>query len=564
MLDRRTFVQLAAGAAAAGLAPTQLPASPSPYPHPLPAIWSFGQLLAFSALDGPTDYASGLVARTLDDPFGLEIVFPTSATLRFQIPPGGAVQLTSDSFHIVTPRGVLRGAFPDAFHLLCEGPVAPGNLPPALQSASANSRTLLGARTHFNPSLLASNLDQLIADRQSWLRRQPAPRGGSSAQRLTLAKAISIMKGQFCSPQGLLRHRWTTPDRWPHRDCWLWDSAFHAIGWRHLDLQLARETLLAVFDAQQPDGRIPHQANPLTVSNIIQPPVLALACQLVAGPNPDLAWIETVYPLLCRYLDWDFAHRIAPGAGLAQWHMDDNPLSRCAESGMDNSPRFDPPGAPFAVDFNAFLSMESRILATFAHALGRPADAARWSARNLELNTLINQRLWDDNFGFYFDQPPDGTRRATVLAVSGFLPLLCGAPTPLQARRLAAHLANPRTFATPAPLASAIVTPGMPHPEDMWRGPFWVNTNWLVALGFEQAGNLAAARTLRRQTMRQVERWYLQRGSIFEFYDEHAVTPPDLLPRKGPMQWGSPYHQAVHDYGWSATLYADLAFTTPR
>ena len=30
------------------------------------------------------------------------------------------------------------------------------------------------------------------------------------------------------SPEGRLGHRWTTPDRWPHRNIWLWDSAFHA------------------------------------------------------------------------------------------------------------------------------------------------------------------------------------------------------------------------------------------------------------------------------------------------------------------------------------------------
>jgi glycogen debranching enzyme len=457
----------------------------------------------------------------------------------------------------------VRGVFVDAFHILCDGPVTVGELPPELQTASSGSLTLIGTRSRFNPRLLESNFDRWMDDRQRWLKQQKAPQGGSSERRRTLGKALSVMKGQVSSAQGLLHHRWTTPDRWPHRDCWLWDSAFHAIGWRHVDPLLARETLEAVFDAQQPDGRIPHQANPTTVSAIIQPPVLALACKLVAGPTPDLVWIESVYPHLCRYIEWDLDHRIAPGAGLAQWHMDENPISRCAESGMDNSPRFDAPGAPYAVDLNAFLSMECKILAGFALSLGNSADASKWSSRNLQLNALINERLWDDEAGFYFDQQPDRKHYSGVIAVSGFLPLLCGAPNGLQARRLAAHLENPRTFATAAPLPSAVVTPGTTHPQDMWRGPMWMNMNWLVATGFEQAGNRNVARKLREQTMRQVEQWYLKRGSIFEFYDEHGVTPPDRLPRKGPMQWGSPYHQAVHDYGWTATLYTDLVFTAP-
>lgn len=59
---------------------------------------------------------------------------------------------------------------------------------------------------------------------------------------------------QVYSPEGRIHHRWTTPDRWPHRQMWLWDSAFHAIDWWHIDLALAQEAILAAFDMQAPDG----------------------------------------------------------------------------------------------------------------------------------------------------------------------------------------------------------------------------------------------------------------------------------------------------------------------
>ena len=87
---------------------------------------------------------------------------------------------------------------------------------------------------------------------------------------------------------------WTTPDRWPHRALWLWDSAFHAVGWRHLDPGLAREMIDAVFDAQQPDGRVPHMSTPESSSAITQPPVLALAAALVDDVDPDPAWVESI------------------------------------------------------------------------------------------------------------------------------------------------------------------------------------------------------------------------------------------------------------------------------
>ena len=52
-------------------------------------------------------------------------------------------------------------------------------------------------------------------------------------------------------------------------------------------------------------------------------------------------------------------------------------------------------------------------------------------------------------------------------------------------------------------------------------------------------------------------------GVFFEFYDDRETVPPPNLLRKGkcaPEE--SPYHQVVHDYGWTATLYVDLVCTT--
>jgi putative isomerase len=562
-ISRRMFVALVGGVLSDGLVKNDVLGEDPWGALRLPDIWGFGQLLAFSGVDGSTDYGAGLVARSLEDPVGIEIMFPERVTLSFGARRVGGAEITSDSFQVITEKGRTRGGFIDAFHLLCEGPVDVGRLPAKLQAASEGPQTLIGSRAHFDAKMLRTDLTQVMDRRQGWLRRQVGPRGLTGDRRRTLSKALCVMKGQVCSAEGLLRHRWTTPDRWPHRDLWLWDTAFHAIGWRHVDPLLAREMIEAVLDAQQADGRLPHQANPARVSSITQPPVMALACQMVAGGAADLGWIEKVYPSLCRYIEWDLEHRIAPGEGLAQWLTDANPLSRCAESGMDNSPRFDGAALLHVVDLNAFLSMECQILSVFAKALGRTADAERWAGRNLELNRLIHERLWDDEAGFYFDEDAVQRRRTGVWAVSGFLPLLCGAATGPQVERLAAHLDNPKTFATAVPLASAVLTADTSRPQDMWRGPMWMNTNWLVALGFERAGRKDVALRLRERSLREVERWYLKRGSIFEFYDELGVTAPDQLPRKGPMEWGSAAHQAVHDYGWTATLYADLAYTTP-
>jgi hypothetical protein len=49
--------------------------------------WHRGQLIAFSGVEGQTDYARGLVIRTTEDPSGLEIVRPDTARIVFDEAP---------------------------------------------------------------------------------------------------------------------------------------------------------------------------------------------------------------------------------------------------------------------------------------------------------------------------------------------------------------------------------------------------------------------------------------------------------------------------------------------
>lgn len=161
----------------------------------------------------------------------------------------------------------------------------------------------------------------------------------------------------------------TVPSRqlYPHQ--WSWDSAFIAIGLRHLSplrAQLELETLLA---AQWGDGRVPHIVfNPsvpldayfpspdfwrsttagraagapgaVQTSGIVQPPVHALAAWLVHRSDPGLSrarsFLARAHPRLAAWHHYLLHRRNAGGAGLAcvvhPW-----------EQGMDNSPCWDAP-----------------------------------------------------------------------------------------------------------------------------------------------------------------------------------------------------------------------------
>ena len=124
---------------------------------------------------------------------------------------------------------------------------------------------------------------------------------------------------------------------------------------------------------------------------------------------------------------------------------------------------------------------------------------------------------------------------------------------------LAEHLTNPDTFGTALPVASVARGDGRHYAKDMWRGPVWINVNWLIAMGFERYGLQDAAGLIRDRSIDVIESGVDSYGTFFEFYDDRLELDPPSLMRKGccaPEE--SPYHQVFHDYGWTATLYVDM------
>ena len=297
-------------------------------------------------------------------------------------------------------------------------------------------------------------------------------------------------------------------------------------------------------------------------SAVTQPPVLALGVHLVNAVDPRPEWIAAVYPKLCAYIEWDLAHRDSDGQGLVEWAIEADPNCRSGESGMDNSSRFDTANQLDAVDFNSFLALECWILADFARQLGREAEAAHWEGRHHHLCRLINERLWSQEAEFYLDYDILRGKPSPVLASTGFLPLICGAASPLQAQLLARQLDNPEMFRTPFRVASIAVKDAAHYAKDMWRGPVWINVNWLIAFGFARAGLAQVASQLRAETMIEIERTCQLYDTLFEFFDDRREVEPPALLRKGSCAPEvSPYRQVIHDYGWTATLYADLVYS---
>ncbi|TQJ52942.1 hypothetical protein FBY34_0656 [Streptomyces sp. SLBN-115] len=171
----------------------------------------------------------------------------------------------------------------------------------------------------------------------------------------------------------MLAGNWTgtstvpSPGLYPHQ--WSWDSAFIAIGLRHVSPRRAQTELETLLAAQWDDGRIPHivfnpsvpldayfpspdfwrsstagraAGAPRTVqtSGIVQPPVHALAAWLVHCADPGLSrargFLTRVYPRLAAWHRYLLHRRDLGGGGLVS-------VVHPWEQGMDNAPSWDAP-----------------------------------------------------------------------------------------------------------------------------------------------------------------------------------------------------------------------------
>ena len=530
-------------------------------------LWSGGQLLAFSGLEGLTDFANGLVLRTgFYRKTSLEIMIPIKGSLVVDPNPPEICRLGSDWVDLQWAEKSFRLVFVDSCNILFEGE-ASIDIGDGLVHQRRGNRSLISVAGREKTELLSLPVQGLICDRQQWETAVGQRISLPSPQSLpAVGKALTQIKGMIYAPEGRIRHRWSTPDRWPHRKMWLWDSVFHAVGIRHLDLPLARDLISAVFDCQEEDGFIPHMMTPSDSSEITQPPILGLGVSLVLEKDPEnsrsLTWMEELYTPLARYLSWLERHRDTDGDGLLEWFIEKHENCRSGESGMDNSARFDRAFQLGAVDFNSYLSLEYDIMSRFAARLGKERDAKKWQEKHRTLNDLLNRFCWDEEKGFYYDYfDVEGTRTSTE-AVSGFLPLLCGAANGKQITRLVHALKDPARFGAAFPVPSVSLSdPG--YAEDMWRGPTWINMNWLIIRGLTSCGLDVEANVLRTKTRRSIEAMVRRYGTFFEYYDSKEEKDPPALKRKGkcaPQE--SPYHQVFFDYGWSACLYIDILETS--
>jgi hypothetical protein len=568
----------------------------------MPDMWGEGALFAFSGLDGETDTRSQFVASVGSVGYDLLIHTPSRRLLKLRITDFGKVRIaTGDVLISETDRGEMMLTYA-AWHTLIghlpeDGDVAlafvddglenrhgmrlrtevrsdggkltitedagNGDVIALLLAADERSWTLafgMNSAEATDRAVDALRLDRYLEaeERLSVYANLPELRDPSRAR--LLKKCLSVMKVNTLSAEASIGQTWSTPDRVPHRAMWLWDSVFHSFAMNRIHANTSWMFLKSVLETQLEDGMIPHMSKvDGMVSSITQPPILAWGVWENFRYTKRRTDLTYALPRLERFMEWILTHRDDNQNGLLEWMIEGNPLCRSGESGMDNSPRFDEAAQLDAVDFSSYAAADMTFMSRIAEELGDNERSLLWSRRSAAMSVNVHSKLWDEEDGFYYDLDMNGSL-SKVKAVSGFMPMLLEDLEETRTERLLAMLHDPQHFGTPLPVPSTAVSEAS-YSSDMWRGPVWISTNYLIITGLRKQGKEEEANKLAERTIAAVQFWYERHGVIFEYFDAEAKTSPLACSRKGPPLQQFDIRRkidVIRDFHWSAALTACL------
>jgi putative isomerase len=354
-----------------------------------------------------------------------------------------------------------------------------------------------------------------------------------------------VMSNNLVEPQGQVAHEAMMPSKVQYVGVWNWDACFHALAFRHVDPELARDQLRTMLARQLPDGMIPDAVyDEAVVANIehplraevTKPPIMAWAALKLDETDPDLDFLQEIYVPLVRWNAWWFAMNDDDADGLAQYN---HPYS----SGLDDSPLWDY-GLPVeSPDLNTYLCVQMGSLAMMAEALGMESEGAMWRRRAEAIVRRMIQDCWDEEAGLF--RALHHHEPIPVVTPFNLYPLWTGQLPDAVCRRLIAHLTDPDVFWGEFVIPTVARNDPRYDPETMWRGPAWANINYIFIEALRQLEEVALARELRDKTLAML----MRQPSLYEYYNPETGDPPPT---------------AANAFGWTAAVFIDLAIQASR
>ena len=202
--------------------------------------------------------------------------------------------------------------------------------------------------------------------------------------------------------------------------------------------------------------------------------------------------------------------------------------------------------SPFLVQdplFNAMLIKSNEALINLYKLIGgnkeKIATLLKWQNKSIR---SFNSKLYDKELGAYIHYDLRNEKPIRFVSSSSFTPIFAGIPTKEHAESLVNTMITKFGSDDMYLCASFDPTSERYDPKKYWRGPVWINLNWMLYYGLLDYGYNELAQRVKADSIE-----LLKKAGFYEYFDARKNVYKDDNKGCG----GS-------NFSWSAALFIDL------
>lgn len=194
--------------------------------------------------------------------------------------------------------------------------------------------------------------------------------------------------------------------------------------------------------------------------------------------------------------------------------------------------------------FNAMLLKSNESLIKLYGIIGdqyeKVEQLEKWQEKSKK---SFNDKLFDHNLNAYIHYDIRNSKPIPLISSSSFTPLFAGIPNKEKAVKLIQTLQERFGGENSYLCASFDPTEERFNPKKYWRGPVWINLNWIIYRGLKRYGFDEMAERLKNETIELIDK-----EGFKEYFDPRKET----YKNQGHGGYGG------NDFSWSAALIIDL------
>ena len=202
--------------------------------------------------------------------------------------------------------------------------------------------------------------------------------------------------------------------------------------------------------------------------------------------------------------------------------------------------------SPFLVQdplFNAMLIKSNESLIKLYNLIGGNFDKVdqlkKWQEKSKK---SFNEKLYDEEIGAYIHYDLRNEKPLRYLSSSSFSPLFAGIPSKERADRMVKIMLDKFGNEDQYLCASFDPTSERFNPKKYWRGPVWINLNWMLFYGLRDYGYDEISERVKQDSISIIEK-----NGFYEYFDSRKE-----MHTEGKAGYGG------GDFSWSAALLIDM------